>query len=337
MDRATPGFGLSTRLIAYSAAAMYAGAAFLGLSDGYLPGGPDFSVVPGLVALGLVIVIITVGPRLPRAGLAPLGPIGVALIAIALATTRGAGDGAVLYMWPVLWSASFFGGVGAISTVACVGVAHAIALSILPAADGYPARWLDVMVSVSIVAAVTYVLARRNAELLARVTVEARTDKLTGVLNRRGFGELATQNLAQARRDNSSIAIAAFDLDFFKAVNDGWGHEIGDQVIARFAKVLVANTRDADVVARAGGEEFAVLLPNCDAERAADFTERVRDALASDDHPDLPSVHTSAGVAAAVAPATIETLLQEADNALYAAKRGGRNRTVVFQYDEAND
>ena len=325
--------GLSTRLIAYSAAGMYAGAAFLGIGDGFIPGGPDFSVVPGLVALGLVVVIMVTWPRLPRWALAALGPLGVALIAMALATTQGAGDGAVLYMWPVLWSASFFGGVGAISTVACVGVGHAVALSALPAADGYAARWLDVMVSVSIVAAVTYVLARRNADLLARVTVEARTDKLTGVLNRRGFGELAAQNLAQARRDRSSIAIAAFDLDFFKAVNDGWGHEIGDRVIAHFAKVLLANTRDADVVARVGGEEFAVLLPNCDAERAADFTERVRDALARHDDAELPQVRTSAGVAAAVAPATIEALLQDADSALYAAKRAGRDRTVVFEYE----
>jgi hypothetical protein len=98
---------LDKRLMAYAAAAMYGGAAFDGLVEGLVPGDPSFSILPGLVALVLVTILLAIGPRLPRAVLALLGPIGVALIAYALATSPGAGDGAVLYTWPVLWAAFF--------------------------------------------------------------------------------------------------------------------------------------------------------------------------------------------------------------------------------------
>ena len=189
------------------------------------------------------------------------------------------------------------------------------------------------MVSVSIVAAVVQVLATRNAALLARTTAEARIDPLTGLLNRRGFNELAHRYLARAEREDSSIAVAAFDVDHFKVVNDEWGHEIGDRVLSQLATVLVAISRDMDLVARAGGEEFVVLLPGSDAEHADAFTQRVRSALAAVDDADVPAVRVSAGVAAAISPTSIEALLRDADQALYSAKRAGRDRTVVFHGD----
>ena len=299
-----------------------------------VPGSPAFSIVPGIIALVLTVCVVLVGPHLPRWALAPLSPLGVGLIATALATTHGAGDGAVLYMWPVLWSAFFFGCLGTISIVGCVGIAHALVLLVLATPDGYPARWLDVMVSVSIVAAVVQVLATRNAALLARTTAEARIDPLTGLLNRRGFSELAHLYLARAEREDSSIAVATFDVDHFKVVNDEWGHEIGDRVLSQLATVLVTISRDTDLVARAGGEEFVVLLPGSDAEHADAFTQRVRSALAAVDDADVPAVRVSAGVAAAISPTSIEGLLRDADQALYSAKRAGRDRTVVFHRDE---
>ncbi len=95
----------------------------------------------------------------------------------------GAGDGAVLYVWPVLWTTFFFGRRAALSIVACVGVAHAVTLLLLPAASSYPGRWVDVMVSVSVVSVVTLTLVRRNDLLLDQLVDEARTDALTGLLN----------------------------------------------------------------------------------------------------------------------------------------------------------
>src|SRR5271165_2414735 len=121
--------------MAYTAAAMYGGAAFDAALEGALPGDPSFAVLPALVAAALAVALVLFGPRLPRRALAALGPIGVALIAYALTATTGAGDGAVLYMWPVLWMTFFFGRRGAISIVICVGVAHAATLLLLPAAS----------------------------------------------------------------------------------------------------------------------------------------------------------------------------------------------------------
>jgi diguanylate cyclase (GGDEF)-like protein len=319
-------------MMAYTAAAMYGGAALDGAIEGLIPGDPSFAVAPVVVAAVVVVLVVAVGPRLPRRWLAPLGPIGVVLIAVALAATPGAGDGAVLYMWPVLWMTFFFGRRGAVSIVLCVGLAHAATLLALPAASSYPGRWVDVMVSVSVVGVVILTLVDRNDQLLAQLADEARTDALTGLLNRRGFEERASLELARARREGSSIGIAAFDIDYFKRINDEWGHEVGDRVLVRTGRLLAREAREIDIVARFGGEEFLVLLPSADAASAQEFAERARAVLGAEDG-ELPSVRMSAGVLAAVAPDDIDSLVHAADTALYSAKRSGRDRTVALPPD----
>lgn len=316
--------------MAYTAAAMYGGAAFDAAIEGVIPGDPSFAITPAIVAAAVVGVLLLVGPRLPRRALAPLGPIGVVLIAYALSATPGAGDGAVLYMWPVLWTTFFFGRPGAIAVVLCIGVAHAVTLLVLPEASSYAGRWVDVMVSVTVVAGVVLTLVQRNDALLDRLSDEARTDSLTGLLNRRGFDERAALELARARRDSEQLSIAEFDIDYFKRVNDEWGHEVGDRVLVRLGSLLAVESRDIDVVARFGGEEFVVLLPSSDADSAGAFAERIRTMLARDAH-DLPSVRVSVGVMTARAPESIASMLQGADSALYNAKRSGRDRTVRLQ------
>jgi len=322
---------LNKRLMAYSLAAMYAAAIGIDVVDAIIPGGSNFSVMPDLGGLGVVAVILAVGPRLPRCVLAAFGPIGVALLALALASVPGAGDGAVLYMWPVLWTAFFFGRPGAIWIVACIGLAHGMVLLSLAPADGYFDRWIDVMASVCLVAAIVEMLTRRNDQLQARLANEARTDKLTGLLNRRGFEERASVELAHARREARSVAVVSFDIDYFKHINDEWGHDAGDRVLARMGSVLSTRSRDVDVVARIGGEEFVVLMPETDAADADRFAARIRLALAAPDRSGIPAVRVSAGVAAAAGPSDLEALLQHADSALYAAKRAGRDRTVIAE------
>jgi diguanylate cyclase (GGDEF)-like protein len=260
--------------------------------------------------------------------------MGVATIAYALSATVGAGDGAVLYIWPVLWSTFFFGRRGAIAIVACVGVAHAIALLVLPAASSYPGRWVDVMVCVSIVAVVILTLVHRNDLLLAQLAEEARTDALTGLLNRRGFDEHASVELAHARRERRPIALVTFDIDHFKRINDRFGHESGDRVLARISEMLASQSRDIDLAARFGGDEFVVLLPDCTSSQAEEFAERVRLALATDQPAELPTVAVSAGILSKLAPIGVDELLQGADSALYDAKRAGRDRTVVHERPE---
>src|SRR3954464_13826010 len=129
--------GASKQAMAYSAAAMYGGATFVGMLEGVLPGGEQFSMAPSFIALGFVVALVLWGPRLPVAALAMLGPIGAILIGVAIATTNGHGDGAALYAWPVLWESYFFGRRGTILIVVCVGIIDAAALTQVPAGVGY--------------------------------------------------------------------------------------------------------------------------------------------------------------------------------------------------------
>ncbi len=324
----------SGRMMAYTAAAMYGAALADGALEGFLPGDPSFSWAPIIVVAVIVVVLLAVGPRMSRAMLAALGPIGVVLIAVALATTPQPGDGATLYALPVLWMTVFFGKRGAVSIVLMVGIAHAAVLLVVPPAISYPDRWVDVMVSVAAIAAVAYTLERRNDQLLERVRAEARTDALTHLLNRRGFEERAQIELVHARRQSTSIAVIALDIDYFKRINDEWGHDMGDRVLVWIGSVLLATARDVDIVGRLGGEEFVVLLPGATAEGAGAFAERIRATLAGDRPESLPAVKLSAGIALDEHPGQIASLVQQADSALYEAKRTGRDRSVHYRAHE---
>ncbi len=321
--------GLSKDLMAHSAAAMFGAAGLVGLIEAFTSGGPDTPLLPGFAAFAIAAFLLALGRRLPTAAMAALGPLGVVLIGLSLSTNTGPGDGALLYIWPVLWQTYFFGRRGAILIAVWVGLVHALVLISLPAGVGYLDRWIDVMASVLVVVTVVEVLAERNRRLVAQLAEEAQVDKLTGLLNRRGFEKRAELELARARRDHLSLAAVAFDLDLFKHVNDEFGHEVGDQALAHLGEIFRAEMRDTDVLARVGGEEFVALLPNAEIGDAAAFAERVRAAMQVAGGAALPTVTVSAGAAVASAPEHLEPLLRSADIALYEAKFAGRNQTVV--------
>ncbi len=327
----------SKEFMAYTASAMYAAGAIDGAVEGFLPRDPPFALVPVIAAAVVFLFLVSVGPRLPWSGLAMLGPIGVAAIAYAVATTPGAGDGAVLYTMPVLWTTFFYGRRGAVGILACVAVGHAVALLVLPSWSVYPGRWIDVMVAISATAVVVLALEHRNQVLLGRLAAEARTDPLTGLLNRRGLEERAEVEIARSRRDTTPLALASFDLDYFKSINDEWGHETGDRALAWIGRLLTAESRDIDTVARAGGEEFVVLLPDTDLAGAGEFSERIRAALERHEPQGLPRISVSAGVVSVFDPEDLATMLQRADSALYAAKRSGRDRTVAWSRERGAD
>ncbi|MDO8210195.1 GGDEF domain-containing protein [Conexibacter sp. CPCC 206217] len=324
------------RVAAFSAAAIFAGAAFLGVTESLIPGGESFSPAPGLAAGALMLTAALAGPRMPRLALASLGPLGAALVAVALVQTHEYGDGAVLYMLPALWMALFFGVGGTAFIVVWIGAVQAVALALMPAGQGNVDRWLDVQVAVLVVALVVRVLATRNDRLVKRLVDQARVDPLTGLLNRRGFDERMAVELSRAIRERGSVAIATFDLDHFKRVNDEHGHEMGDRVLAWVGQVLSEQVRGIDVAARFGGEEFVVALPRTDRSACVALAERVRTAVASGGggrarfgiSPEL-RVTVSGGVAAAVAPIDVQALLAAADRALYSAKDAGRDRIAV--------
>ncbi len=317
--------------MAYCAAAMYGAAAADGGIEGLLPHPPGYSLLPIYVTLVMTVVMAVIGPRLPRWALTVNCPLGVALVSYALATTKvTASDSAVLYALPTLWMCLFFGRRGAACVLACVAAGDALALVAL-GSFGYPERWVDVMVSVTAIAAVVTSLEERNERLLGSLAMEARSDPLTGLLNRRGFDERAAAELRHAVRTARRFALVILDIDHFKLVNDKWGHDVGDRVLQHVSGLLREQARDVDILARFGGEEFVALLPDADVAGAEAFADRVRDALMRRDG-GLPAVRLSAGVRGGDSALELSALVAEADLALYDAKRTGRDRTRVFAH-----
>jgi diguanylate cyclase (GGDEF)-like protein len=278
----------SKSLAVRSAALIYIGAGVLSLVESVIPGGPAIAPCTGVAAILCGLLIPAIGERMPLAALAALaalGPLGAAMIAFALATSDGPGDGAILYVWPVLWESFFFGRRGAIGIVVWVAIVHGSALLSMPPHLAYWDRWLDVVATVAVAATVVEVLAARNRRLVAQLALEARLDNLTDLLNRRGFSERAELELARARRERSWVSLVSFDLDHFKVVNDEWGHDIGDRVLVATARVSEAELREVDRLARTGGEEFVVLVPGGKAAEAEALAERLRRSLANARHP----------------------------------------------------
>jgi diguanylate cyclase (GGDEF)-like protein len=157
------------------------------------------------------------------------------------------------------------------------------------------------------------------------------TDSLTGLYVRRYFLMKLQEELHRADRYNKVLSVVMADLDHFKAVNDTYGHSAGDRVLQTAGHYLRRNIRDVDILARYGGEEFVFLLPDADKEAAVCLAERLRRGLEHCRVDDLPPLTISLGIASyPVDSERLEDLIQQADAALYAAKQGGRNRTVRY-------
>ncbi|HBH39045.1 MAG TPA: sensor domain-containing diguanylate cyclase [Curvibacter sp.] len=164
-------------------------------------------------------------------------------------------------------------------------------------------------------------------ELNRRLTELATTDSLTGLHNRRAFEHALKLELAIAERRLTPLSLLIVDVDHFKQVNDQYGHPAGDKVLQTLARQLSAVARSIDVVARIGGEEFAALLPNTDTAGALAVAERMRVLVAEADWTGMP-ITVSIGTATLQRNETGVGLKERADQALYAAKEGGRNRVV---------
>jgi diguanylate cyclase (GGDEF)-like protein len=168
-----------------------------------------------------------------------------------------------------------------------------------------------------------------NADLVDRARHAADHDHLTGARSRRAFFDLAAREQARTQRRGSPLSLLLFDVDHFKRINDTWGHATGDRVLVDIVQRTGAVVRSIDTVARLGGEEFAVLLPDTGPDTALLVAERLRSALAR--APEAAAGRIEAGYTVSIGVATldagesIEALLSRADAALYAAKAGGRN------------
>lgn len=169
-------------------------------------------------------------------------------------------------------------------------------------------------------------LRQENAHLWAL----ALEDPLTGLANRRALAEAWAHETARSRRHGYACSVIAADLDRFKQVNDRFGHDTGDRVLVAIARLLTANVRTDDVVARVGGEEFTIILAHAELAEALSVAQRICTAVATADLVPAPSACTlSVGLACSRLTPHAD-MLQAADRALYDAKLLGRNRVVVW-------
>jgi diguanylate cyclase (GGDEF)-like protein len=170
---------------------------------------------------------------------------------------------------------------------------------------------------------------------------ESITDELTGLYNRRFFLRRASQETNASFRYKFPVSIILCDIDNFKKVNDNYGHLVGDHVLQAFSKLLKKCTRESDVLARFGGEEFIIMLPQTDKNGAYVLAERMRqetEALSVDESKKAQDVKFTAsfGVTTCTSNNSIEQNIHLVDEALYSAKESGKNRVIITEAQETN-
>lgn len=172
-----------------------------------------------------------------------------------------------------------------------------------------------------------------------QLQVQASRDGLTGVMNRRALEDRLREVFSYSQRRGASLSVALLDLDYFKAVNDTYGHQVGDDVLKAAASRVQSVIREYDAVGRYGGEEFLVMLPDTSVEEAKMVAERIRKAVEQAEVSSREQVSVAVTVSVGVATVSGEyredakSLVERADNALYQAKKEGRNRVVVSYRD----
>jgi diguanylate cyclase (GGDEF)-like protein/putative nucleotidyltransferase with HDIG domain len=323
---------LAVQVLAYAMGALAVVVALLGLFPA-----PDTQST-GLIALAGVgfvaaVAIEVLADRIPLAALAPLTGFGAGLIGLAL-YMRGdtATPYALLFLFPVMFGFGFLRRPAAIGVLAVAIASYAGALFAQSDRPPEPFEaWAVACIGLLCVgAAVGWGRARYEREC-AQLASAARTDPLTGLVNRRGFEESFELELERARRSGSSFSLVVGDLDGFKQVNDRYGHHVGDLALERVSRVLMRRKRRIDTVARLGGEEFALLVPDATNRASYMLAERLRAAVGEEFAPGPEHLTVSFGVASYPEHGdSYESLLGAADDALYAAKELGRDRTVIF-------
>jgi diguanylate cyclase (GGDEF)-like protein len=244
---------------------------------------------------------------------------------------------ALFYVWVGVEAFYFLSRRLAALQVLFAGAAYYWALSMLPGDGMAGQRWL-LTIGTALVAGLLAGYQRdRIGAVVHRLTDAARTDPLTGLLNRRGFEETFELELERARRGGRPLSIVAGDLDGFKLVNDRLGHHAGDEALQALADDFVKWKRRIDVAARMGGEEFALLLPETDERGAFLVAERLRRAVQRTFSEQPLPITISFGIATWPDHGEdTELLLRAADEALYAAKDLGRDRSVIYSVEVAS-
>jgi len=246
----------------------------------------------------------------------------IALNVITADTSTGA---QMFYLWPVLYAANFLS--RRIIYLCLLGVDGGSAANfILVGGESAVADWAALVLAMTMIAVVVYSLRSRAEKLLRVLEDQALADSLTGLANRRSFDDELARAGLWARRKAEPLALLTIDLDHFKAINDTWGHAVGDQALQAVAQAMTAVAREEDVTARLGGDEFVMLL-RADATGALRVAQALRARVS--EITTLPGGAPSLSIGVAVLPDdadTVEDLVKASDAALYEAKSAGRDR-----------
>ena len=300
------------------------------------PPGADINGLVGVngAALACGLLLIALRGRVTRNGLSAAFVAGAALVGLALvASENRAGVYELFFVWIALEAAFFLRGREAYVPLAAIAISSGVAFAV-EAPPGAGALWAAT-VGTAVLAGLVVAWFKGYVEgLIERLADAARKDPLTELWNRRGFQDVLEAELARARRTDRPLSLLVVDLDHFKLVNDKLGHPGGDAVLKRFAAQMKRLTRGVDVAARLGGEEFAVLLPEAQKHDAFLVAERLRRA-AKAAFADTPAPLTvSVGVASHPDDGEgSDDVLRAGDQALYAAKQLGRDRSVIYNPD----
>ena len=283
------------------------------------------------VAWAGVVILALVGERMPLWGFHALAAVGTLL---ASAGTYAWGTesayGPLAYLWVAGYVFYFFPLGVALVHMASIAVAFGAVLAVEDLDYTPVAAWVATVGTLLVVGLLVGGVRSQMTRLVNSLTDAAHRDPLTELLNRRGFEEVFDSELERARRSDAIFSLIVADLDNFKAVNDALGHPAGDQALVRVADAIRVTKRSFDSAARVGGEEFAVLAPDTDEHGAYILAERTRTQVeAAFATSPVPLTISFGIVTFPLHGQTAEGLLQAGDQALYAAKRLGRNRTVI--------
>ena len=297
---------------------------------------PDMSDRPGLLILAaacaLLAAILTVWRRPPAAVLASVPAVGLLINCAAVAVARPIAMTPTYALLALLASAYFAPTRRVALEVVGYGIALGVVLAVWSEPEVRTAVWIGSMIPAICVTAVVVTLKRRLDEHVEGLHDLASTDALTGLLNHGAFGAELERALDASRHSGECAALLLLDIDYFKSVNDRFGHQQGDQTLRLVGGVLAGHKRRGDLLGRLGGDEFGLLLSDADVEVTHRVAERIRAAVRSATEETQWPLTVSIGVAGLAGhTGSAEELLAAADRALYAAKAQGRDRAVAFQ------
>jgi diguanylate cyclase (GGDEF)-like protein/putative nucleotidyltransferase with HDIG domain len=310
-------------------------AAAFGLLAIVIPHGSDLdegllAAVSGATAL-LGVALIVEYDRIPLLGFHAAAAGGTALASLAVyAWGTPSFYGPLPYLWVTFFVFCFFSLRAALGHMAWIGLAFAVEL--LAANPSYvpAAAWVATVGTLLAIGLLVGFLRDHLMGLIGSLTDAARRDPLTELLNRRGFEEAFDIELERARRAGGSLSLLVSDLDRFKHINDKHGHAAGDEALRNVARLMRSTKRSFDSAARVGGEEFALLAPDADEHGAYILAERIRAEIERLFTTGAGELTMSFGIATfPLHGQSAEALMGAADQALYAAKRLGRNRSVI--------